>query len=953
MSGGAETGGAEGPGEDAGLTADALTRQAAGRWAGRLGRARDLRNRGTGGAAVARGLADVADACVRDLFAAARADLPPAARRRDRTAVLAVGGTGRREMAPHSDVDLLILAPAAGPGTPGYAAAADLAGALTRRAWDAGLPLSALNHSPGSAWAAARADVETATSLLEARVVCGDEDRGRRFAAGYLRRVRRRRVRFCRAAVHARRREKDVHGGTPKLLEPHLKRSPGGLRDAHLLRWVALAACGTADPAALVAAGAISGADRDAWLAALDGVLAARCDVHLHAGRARDVFTRADQLDLIPAPGAAGKEKRDAVGAFMRNFLRHAEGLAEVSDRFASRHRPRDWRTRTGRFLRRPRRDAADGLTVGPRTLDVPPGRRGPVAADPLRTLAVYEAAAATGSLPDPELADAVRAALPRWPADVPPDVAAAFLRVLGGGPHAGAAVRSLHRLGALAWLVPPVARIDCLTQFNQYHSYTVDEHSLRCVEAACGMLTDPPPAPPARGLEPHGGCDAAVAEARRAVTDAALLNLAVLLHDCGKGGGRDHSVVGAELCEGVADRLDLSDDRRERLTWLVAHHLMMTHLVLRRDTADPALVFRFARDVGDVPRLRMLYVLSAADLRGVGPDAWTAWKGDLLATFYADAKRALDGGRPASEAHAAELRENAADAFARRSPPGAPPGERDGRRAWAADKLAQFSPHLVSLRDPARLTEDLELLHGLPALGAEADGRFDPHTGTAEYRLAAAVASPGLFARLAGVLAARRLEVVEAVAESLEDGGVLDLFRVVDGDFRPDPVPTPLPGAPAGPVVPLAGGVPDWRLAEVAAALAAAARDELRPGEEPARGVVPLADVPRAIAASRPFGEEPPALPPEPPRVTFDIESSDTCTVFDVFAADTPGLMFGLARTLAAEGLSVRLAKIGTHLDQVVDVFYVTDAAGAKVTDPDRLNDIAAALLACAEGSP
>ena len=129
--------------------------------------------------------------------------------------MLAVGGTGRRQTAPFSDVDLLVLAPSAGPGTPGYAAAADLAGGLTRRAWDAGLPLSVLNHTPRSAWAAAKADIQTATSLIEARVLCGDAARGRRFAAGFRRRVRRRRVRFCRAALYARRDEMRAHGGTP------------------------------------------------------------------------------------------------------------------------------------------------------------------------------------------------------------------------------------------------------------------------------------------------------------------------------------------------------------------------------------------------------------------------------------------------------------------------------------------------------------------------------------------------------------------------------------------------------------------------------------------------------------------------------------------------------------------------------------------------------------------
>ena len=389
-------------------------------------------------------------------------------------------------------------------------------------------------------------------------------------------------------------------------------------------------------------------------------------------------------------------------------------------------------------------------------------------------------------------------------------------------------------------------------------------------------MLTDPPPAAPVRGAEPLGGCDAAVSAARRDLADVALLNLAVLLHDCGKGTDRDHSVVGAELCGGVADRLGLSGRRRDRLVWLVAHHLKMTHLALRRDTADPALLFRVRPGRG-----RRADAAEAVRPERRGPAGRRAGRvdgveGGPAGGFLRGAKRVLDGGRPATEAHAADLRRRAAEAFAAAGPPDG----REGRRAWADGTLSRLSPHLVAQRPTADLAGDLELLHGLPPGGAAADARFDPHTGTTEYRLAAAAGSPGLFARLAGVLAARRLGVVEAVVESLEDGGVLDLFRVVDGDFPAEPAAGRF-GDRAAAAVPVAGGVPDWRTAEVCDALAAAAHAEIDAGfSEAARraaGVVPLAEVPRAIAAACPFAAAPPALPPDPPRVTCDTESSDT----------------------------------------------------------------------------
>ncbi|MEM9702685.1 MAG: HD domain-containing protein, partial [Planctomycetota bacterium] len=615
---------------------------------------------------------------MRDLYEAAVLGLPkqerPAARAA--AAVVAIGGTGRGEVSPHSDVDLLLIGPGAWRGPRSTELFRRLVRGLVEAAWDAGLPLAHAAHSQRSALQAMGREIQTATAYAEARPLCGDAERAARFVVAARRWIRRHTVRFCRAALDARQAERVAHGETPFLLEPDVKRASGGLRDAHLLRWVALAACGPADVERLAESGAITERDRDDFLAAVDSLLAVRCDLHLAAGRGRDTVTRSDQLDLIPAPGERGGAARQAVETFMRTFLTRTGCLAELTDRFVARHRPRLWQTRLRRAIRRPLAGADDRLTVGPHTLDLPDELRNAVAADPRRTMPIFGVAALTGALPSAELADSIREARHNWPEAIPETAAAEFHAVLSAGVHTGTALRSLHRHGVLGWFVEPMEQIRCLTQFNQYHSYTVDEHSLRCVEAACGMLLDPPENETSGDREPAdreepapwGGCDEAVSAVRRTVTDPALLTLAVLLHDCGKGTGRDHSVIGAERAWDVALRLGLSPDRRDLLVWLVAHHLKMTHLVLRRDTADPAVVFRFAREVGDLPRLKMLYVLSAADLRGVGPTAWTAWKGDLLANFYEDARRVLDGGRPASDDHAEERLQQTADLFADRT---------------------------------------------------------------------------------------------------------------------------------------------------------------------------------------------------------------------------------------------------------------------------------------------
>ena len=875
----------------------------------------ERRAAGVGGAAVAAGLSDAVDAVLGDLFAAALDRRPDAEARRlaDRVAVLAVGGSGRREAAPHSDVDVLLLTPAA-------ALAADraLCADLVRDAWDAGLKLGHAVRTPAAAIAAARADVTVATALTSARSVCGSERQADRFLQRVARWCHRHGRSFCSRAVAARRAERRRFGDTPNRLEPDVKRTAGGLRDAHLLRWVGFSTFGTGDLELLHRLGAISRADRAAVRDALDVILGVRCDLHLRAGRAHDTLTRTDQLRLAERPPWSdpppdderrGDHQPPAVERFMRDYLAHATALSEAADRFVAAHRPRTLGTRVKRRLR-PR--TAAGLKVGPNTLHVPAADRHAVAADPVRTLAVFETAVRTGSLPDPRFSASIRAALPDWPGEVPPAAAASFRTILAGLEHVPTVLRSLHRHGVLAWLMPDWAHTTNLPQFNQYHSYTVDEHSLRCVEACTDLLAE----------DGHAG------GVRRAVADPAVLNLAVLLHDAGKGYGRDHSEVGGEIAGRVAGRLGWPDADRAALVYLIAHHLRMTHLVFRRDVSDAGLVIEFARAVGGPERLRMLYCLSVADLRGVGPDTWTAWKGRLLAGLFDRARRVLDGGRPDAEEDLGRRIADLADRFAA-GRPDRESGDRDAVRGWAAEKLAHFAPHTVTGRPADRLLADLAALRDLPDGGVRADGRFDPATGTVEYRVVidgrpdvgVGGTLRGLFHRLARALADLRLDVLDATVESADDGSVLDTFTVADEDFPPPAAGTggtEREAAEAASTVP----VPDWRIHEVCRALERAVRephDDRRPSARYGESAVSC------------------PLPRAPAEVMLDNHASDRCTVIDVFAADRPGLLATLARTLAEQGCRIRLAKISTHLDQVVDVFYVTDVDGHKLPD-DRL---------------
>jgi [protein-PII] uridylyltransferase len=445
----------------------------------------------------------------------------------------------------------------------------------------------------------------------------------------------------------------------------------------------------------------------------------------------------------------------------------------------------------------------------------------------------------------------------------------AAFLDLLARPKGLAAALRKLHEVGVLEILVPPFAHARHLLQFNNYHKYTVDEHSILTVER----------------LAAFADADDWLGEAWRELPRRRPLLLAALLHDLGKGFEEDHSEVGARLARGVAFRLALPIDEAEIVEFLVRQHLAMAHLAFRRDAGDESIVVGFARAVGAPERLRMLALLTAADVAAVGPGTWTRWKADLLGDLYGRTLARLDGERPpphvdrARRALDALLEGRAAD----------DPVVRLARRLPAA--LFRDTP-------PEQLVAELGRLARLPADGIFVAARWQPETSTVAVTVGTREdVAVGIFHRVVAALAAERLEVLAADIHTLDDGLVIDHFMA---------------------------------LAEVADAIRAALK----------------ADRPPACSRRwNPFAPRPAAAAAPPPRVSIDAVSSAEATIVEVFATDAPGLLHAVAREIFAAGLSVRSARIGTHLDQVVDAFHVTNADGSKPTDPGRLAALRRAL--------
>jgi [protein-PII] uridylyltransferase len=766
---------------------------------------------------------------------------------------------------------------------------------VIREGWDAGLKIGHAVRTVEDTIQIARTETQVATALVELRPLAGDAGLVERLRVQFRDRVIRRRLRaYFNDCLANRAKEREQHGDSPCILEPDVKRSPGGLRDVHLLRWVAYGRFGTTDYDLLRLRNALGRDDARHLLEAYEFLLKVRIELHFAAGRENDILTREDQRRLTEERGVTGQPGVRPVERFMQTYLRHATTIAEVTDRFVTRHRPRSVLGSAAETLLT--RRAAGVFWLSPNTVAISPRFRDSVASSPERVLDLFRYVAKSGVQPTPETEEILRRHVPTWPSEVSQETAAKFVSIMEFDRHLGLALRAMYRTGVLEWLIPDLRHARCLIQFNQYHSFTVDEHTLRAVEAASRLCLESSP----------------LGQARKGIRKPAILNLALLLHDIGKGYEADHSDVGREIAHRVGQRLRLPEGDRQRLEFLVHKHLVMVHLALRRDTTDPNLALRFSHEVGNPETLRMLYVLSAADLAAVGPGVFTEWKADLLTDLYEQAMHILSGHSPRADASGlSELKKEAATAFGH----SASASHRAELEEWAAKQLDGFSHQYLVTTPISQMVADLQALRALQPGNVLTSGHYDPATRTTEYRVIASTdVSDGCFHKMAGVLSANRLEILSAVIETTVDGTVVDRYRVIDADH--------------------AGAIPPWRIAEVTTAL----RDALLTGT----------DIPQLIRKHQPYGaaSRPAPVSDLPLQVSTDTHTSDRCTILDVFAHDRPGLLYVLTRTLYELGLSVDVAKISTHLDQVVDVFYVTTSDGQKIADEPALAHIRDTLL-------
>ncbi len=787
----------------------------------------------------------------------------------ERLSVIAVGGYGRGEMAPFSDVDLLFLTP--------YkitAWAESVIESMLYMQWDLKMKVGHSSRTVKDCIRLGGEDMTIRTAMLEHRYLTGDAPLAEELDQRLLNDL------FTgteREFVEAKLAERDARHekqGQRYMVEPNVKEGKGGLRDLQSLYWIAKYVHHTDDISELVQLGVFHPDENEKFVQAARFLWAARCHLHLAAGRPVEQLSFDMQVEVADRMGYTDKPGRRGVEWFMQDYFRHATAVGDLTRIFltsleADHKKAPPLLERL--FKRKPR--VKEGFKVVNGRLAIADDTT--FLNDNRNILGLFGEALRTGLLIHPDAMRLVTANLDLIDDDMRNDKDAQkqFLDLVLKHGNPERALRRMNELGVLSAFIPEFAPIVAMMQFNMYHHYTVDEHTIQVIQHLANIE---------RG---EVGEELPVStEIIKSGINRKVMYVALLLHDIGKGRDEDHSILGAKIARKVAPRLGLKPKEAATVEWLVRHHLVMSDMAQKRDIADPRTVRDFAKVVKTVERLDLLCVLTVCDIRGVGPDTWNNWKASLIRALYRQTRRALEDGMEAlnRENRGAEakklLRERLPD--------------------WTTSALRKevgrhYPPYWQGFHITAHLVF-AELLRDISDDEIKID--IHPDEDRDATRVCFAIADhPGIFSRLTGALALVGANIVDARTFTTKDGYATAAFWIQDSDEAPYETAR---------IPRLKDMIRKTLMGEVVAREAIKSKDKLKKRE-------------RAFKV--------------PTSITFDNEGSEIYTIIEVDTRDRPGLLYDLARTLANSNVYIASAVIATYGEQVVDTFYVKDMFGLK----------------------
>ncbi|MEN9717863.1 MAG: hypothetical protein RIQ99_741 [Pseudomonadota bacterium] len=806
----------------------------------------------------------------------------------ERLTVMAVGGYGRGEMAPHSDVDIAFITPIK--QTPWCEQVIE---AMLYFLWDLGLKVGHSSRSLDDTVRMGRSDLTIRTAMLEGRYVWGDQalfdEAQARFWAEVVAGTERQ---FVSEKLAERNERHKRLGDSRYVVEPNVKEGKGGLRDLHTLYWIGKYIHHVRSVSDLIDVGLLTPTEYRSFRRAEDFFWAVRCHLHTITRRAEDRLTFDLQREVAARMQFADRPGKSAVERFMQYFFLQAKRvghltglfLAQLDDQFAKKQ-PRGL---LAGF--RARRRMLKGYVVFGGRINVPADDW--FAADPVRLIEIFALADQHGLEVHPEaMRLAVRDARQVDAVRNDPRANALFLELLTSRNDPETVLRWLNEAGVFGRFIPDFGRVNAQMQFDMYHHYTVDEHTIRAI----GLM-----AQIERG-EMKADHPLATAIIHKVVNRRALY-VSILMHDIAKGRRGDHSVLGAEVALKLGPRLGLSPEETALVSWLVRQHLLMSATAFKRDLADYKTITDFVEQVHSVERLRLLAMLTIVDIRAVGPGVWNGWKRQLIHELYEAAEERLRLGH---------VKHGRAERIAAKR---AAVAERLGKEGRLAEKLGKLMSDAYWIAEP----DDIIAMN-LIQLDAATGQALDVHTEYYAARGATLVTviaadHPGLFYRIAGGIHLAGGNIIDARIHTAKNGMAVDNFLVQDPLGRPFSE--------------------DSQLARIKTMIADALANKIK--LVPQLAARPLAR-PRADAFE------------VHPGVEFDNDASNRFTVIEVNARDRPALLNRLARALFEAKLMVHSAHIATYGERAVDTFYVTDLLGEKLDSSQRFKAVEKKLLEAA----
>ncbi|QWV91817.1 [protein-PII] uridylyltransferase [Geomonas oryzisoli] len=846
---------------------------------------------GEDGISVVQSITAMTDALVTRLFTALSDDLQM--HKSGQLALIAVGGYGRRELNPYSDLDLLFLY-----SGKDSKVVEEAANRLLYFLWDLRLDVGYSVRTIADCVDMAANDITVKTALLDARLLIGSDH-----LFGELKKVMvtqvlaKRSDAFINEKLEELRKRREKYGSSVYILEPNIKEGEGCLRDLHTAMWVAKIKYKVDEPRELVMKGVLSEEELGMYYSSLSYLWRIRNELHYLAGRKNDQLTFEAQTSIARFFGYEDKGKTLAVEQFMQDFYLHANRVEHFSSLLITKCSQREDSTRKilGYFTRRP---VGDGFYVMKGELVVPD--ESVIAKDPVRLIKIFEHAQKQGVALALGTKTLIRNSL-----DLVNDkfrrskeANASFINILQSEKKVYDTLQQMHHLGFLIRFIPEFERIYCKVQHDVYHIYTVDTHTLFAVEEIAKLW---------RGE--HKDTLPLLTQLAMEIDKRWLLLLAVLFHDIGKGGGGGHAEVGAELTKTIARRMGLIKEDSERLQFLVRQHLLLAHIAQRRDLHDERMIIQFARQMEKSENLKMLYLLTYADIKAVGPEVWTEWKALLLQELYDKAFTVLERGDFKLEASGDRVRRVKRTVFDLLVDDY--PGQliKDELQALTTRHLLSYTPEVLSghVRTLLEMPKKLLVLQ----LSHEVDRGYTNCT-ICTYDI------PGLFSMITGVMAANGMNILGAQIHTNTNEKVLDILQV---------------NSPQGFVI-----TEESRWKRFETDLRQVLEGKVRVGQLVAK-------------RNRPSILTEKAKPTVPARVEIDNEVSSDYTVIDIYAHDKVGLLYSITSTLTRLGLYIGVSKISTKVDQVADVFYVKNIFGQKISEPAKLEEIRTELLAAVDG--